>query len=87
MNNLKLFLNLNPSEVNVILINKENKIFNKDFNFENDFHNTNKIINNLNKILNIKEFKAYKYKKPSNVRQILNISEEVRLKTIKLCIK
>ncbi len=51
MNNLKLFLNLNPSEVNVILINKENKIFNKDFNFENDFHNTNKIINNLNKIL------------------------------------
>ena len=45
------------------------------------------IIKNLNKVLNIKEFKAYKYKKPSNVRQILNISEEVRLKTIKLCIK
>ena len=45
------------------------------------------IINNLNKILNIKEFKAYKYKKPSNGQQILNLSEHVRLKTIKLCIK
>ena len=45
------------------------------------------IINNLNKILNIKEFKAYKYKKPSNEQQILNLSELVRLKTIKLCIK
>ncbi len=45
------------------------------------------IINNLNKILNIKEFKAYKYKKPFNGQQILNLSEHVRLKTIKLCIK
>ncbi len=45
------------------------------------------IINNLIKILNIKEFKAYKYKKPSNGQQILNLSEHVRLKTIKLCIK
>jgi len=53
MNNLKLFLNLNPSKTNVILINKENKnkIFYKDFDFENDFHNTNKIIDNLNKVL------------------------------------
>ena len=45
------------------------------------------IINNLIKILNIKEFKAYKYKKPSNGQQILNLSEHVRLKTTKLCIK
>ena len=45
------------------------------------------IISNLNKILNIKEFKAYKYKKPSNAQQILNLSKLVRLKTIKLCIK
>ena len=45
------------------------------------------IINNLIKILNIEEFKAYKYKKPSNGQQILNLSEHVRLKTIKLCIK
>ena len=45
------------------------------------------IIYNLNKILNMKEFKAYKYKKPSNGQQILNLSEHVRLKTIKLCIK
>ena len=45
------------------------------------------IVENLNKILNFKEFKAYKYKKPSNEQQILNLSEQVRLKTIKLCIK
>ena len=45
------------------------------------------IVENLNKILNFKEFKAYKYQKPSNVQQILNLSEQVRLKTIKLCIK
>ena len=45
------------------------------------------IIKKLNKILNFKEFKGYKYKKPSNVEEILNISEVVRLKTIKLCIK
>ena len=45
------------------------------------------IINNLNKILNMKEFKAYKYKKPSTGQQILNLSEHVRLKTTKLCIK
>jgi len=42
---------------------------------------------NLNKILNFKEFKVYKRKKPSNVRQILNLNDQVRLKTIKLCIK
>ena len=41
----------------------------------------------LNKILNFKEFKVYKRKKPTNVQQILNLNDQVRLKTIKLCIK
>ena len=45
------------------------------------------IIHNLNKILNMKEFKGYKYKKPTNEQQILKLSEHVRLKTLKLCIK
>ena len=53
MNNLEIFLNLNQNEINTILIDKENKneIFNKDFDFYNDFNDTKKIINNLNKIL------------------------------------
>ncbi len=45
------------------------------------------IIKYLNKILNFKEFKLYKHKNPTNVQQILKLSEQVRLKTIKLCIK
>ena len=53
MNNLEFFLNLSLNKINVILIDKENKkkIFNKDFDFENDFNDTEKIIYNLNKIL------------------------------------
>ena len=53
MNNLEFFLNLSPNKINTILIDKGNKkkIFNKDFDFENDFNDTEKIIYNLNKIL------------------------------------
>ena len=53
MNNLEFFLNLSLNKINVILVDKENKkkIFNKDFDFENDFNDTEKIIYNLNKIL------------------------------------
>ena len=45
------------------------------------------IIKYLNIILNSKEYKVYKHKKPSNVDQILKLSDQVRLKTIKQCIK
>jgi len=53
MNNLEFFLNLSQSKINAILIDKEkkNEIFNKDFDFYNDFNDTKIIINNLNKIL------------------------------------
>ena len=53
MNNLEFFLNLSQSKINAILIDKENKnkIFNKDFDFHNDFNDTKKITDNLNKIL------------------------------------
>jgi len=53
MNNLEIFLNLNQNEINTILIDKEkkNQIFNKDFNINNNFSDTKKIIDNLNQIL------------------------------------
>ena len=53
MNNLEFFLNLSSNKINAILIDKEgkNKIFNKDFDFENNFNDTKGIINNLNNIL------------------------------------
>ena len=53
MNNLEIFLNLNQNEINTILIDKEKKsqIFNKDFNINNNFSDTKKIIDNLNQIL------------------------------------
>ena len=53
MNNLEFFLNLAPNKINAILIDKrnKNKIFNKDFDFENNFNDAKVVINNLNKIL------------------------------------
>ena len=53
MNNLEFFLNLSPNKINIILIDKgsKNKIFNKDFDFENNFNDAKVVINNLNKIL------------------------------------
>jgi len=53
MNNQEFFLNLGPNKINAILIDKgnKNKIFNKDFDFENNFNDTKLVINNLNRIL------------------------------------
>ena len=53
MKYLEFFLNLSPNKINTILIDKgsKNKIFNKDFDFENNFNDTKVVINNLNKIL------------------------------------
>ncbi len=42
---------------------------------------------NLIKIVNLKEFKYYKSKKPTDISQIYNLIEQVRLKTKYLCIK
>ena len=42
---------------------------------------------NLNKLLNMKEFKKYKRIKPKNTRQIYKLSEYVRLKTRALSIR
>ena len=47
----------------------------------------NDISRNLQKILNLKFFKRYLYKNPTNVDQIIKLNKQVRLKTINLCIK
>ena len=47
----------------------------------------NDIITNLLRILKLKDFKTYLSKKPSNVDQIIKLNNQVRLKTIKQCIK
>ena len=47
----------------------------------------NDIFINLHKILNLKTFKPYLYKNPTNVDQIIRLNKQVRLKTINLCIK
>ena len=53
MNNLEFLLNLSLNKINVILVDKENKkkLFNKDFDFDNNFNDTKLVINNLNKII------------------------------------
>ncbi len=42
---------------------------------------------NLSKIINMKKYSKLITKKPKNISEIINLSEEVRLKTRKLCIK
>ena len=44
------------------------------------------IINNLKKIINLKQFNRYRYISPQNYRQIYNLSKYVRLKTRSFCI-
>ena len=45
------------------------------------------IYSNLSKIINMKKYSKLITKKPKNISEIINLSEEVRLKTRKLCIK
>ena len=45
------------------------------------------IFNNLLQILNNKNFRVFKRKKPNNVDQIIKLNKQVRLKTLNLCIK
>ena len=47
----------------------------------------NDIINKLLRILRLNEFNPYLSKKPSNVDEIIKLNKQVRLKTIKQCIK
>ena len=44
------------------------------------------IINNLKKIINLKQFNRYRYISPQNYRQIYNLNKYVRLKTRSFCI-
>ena len=47
----------------------------------------NEIISKLLRILKSNEFKPYLSKKPTNVDEIIKLNKQVRLKTIKQCIK
>ncbi len=47
----------------------------------------NKINKLLFKIINLKEFKKYKYQKPKNSKQIIKLNKYVRLKTLNHCIE
>ncbi|MFL2894567.1 MAG: hypothetical protein ACJZ4I_03685 [Candidatus Pelagibacter sp.] len=73
MNNLEFFLNLGPNKINAILIDKrnKNKIFNKDFDFENNFNDTKVVVDNLNKIL--KSLIIEVEKKINNPINIINL--------------
>ncbi len=46
----------------------------------------NEIIKNLMKIINLKEFRKFRNKKPRNIREIYNLNNSVRLKIRELCI-
>jgi len=41
----------------------------------------------LNRILSLKEYKRYKFLKPKNLKQIIKLSENVRLKTLSLSVQ
>ena len=55
-------------------------------NFLNGNIKFNQIQKKLIKIINLKEFKNLKYKKPKNLDQIIKLNKYVRLKTLNLCI-
>ena len=46
----------------------------------------NEIIKNLMKIINLKEFRKFRNKKPRNIKEIYNLNNSVRLKIRELCI-
>ncbi len=55
-------------------------------NFLNGNIKFNQIQKKLIKIINLKEFKNFKYKKPKNLDQIIKLNKYVRLKTLNQCI-
>ena len=74
-NNISLF--------ETVLVSANDELVNLFLNKKIKF---NSIIINLNKILKSKSFIKYKKIRPESVRQILHLSELVRLKTRALCI-
>jgi len=73
----------NISLFETILISANDEIVENFLNGNIKFNQIHKI---LFKIVNLKEFKKFKYKKPKNLEQIIKLNKYVRLKTLNQCI-
>ena len=83
LNLLKLF----PSEISLfetVVISANDELVSL---FLNNQITYNDIYKKIIKLLNLKEFKIYKKKKPLNINQIIKLNKYVRLKTRDLCIE
>ena len=79
-------LNIIPENISLfetILISANDELVENFLNGNIKFNQIHKI---LFKIINLKEFKNFKYKKPKNLDQIIKLNKYVRLKTLNLCI-
>ena len=77
-------INNNNTLFETVLISANDELVNLYINNKIKFLDINR---NLIKILNIKKYSNLNKKKPKNISDIINLSEEVRLKTINLCIQ
>ena len=68
----------NDSLFNTVLISANDTLVDLFFKKKISFH---EIYEKLNTIINLKEFSKLKSIKPKNLRQIMNLSHKVRLKT------
>ena len=66
-----------------VLVSANDELVNLFLNKKISF---NQIIKNLTKIINLKEFRKFRNKKPRNIREIYNLNTSVRLKIRELCI-
>ena len=73
----------NISLFETILISANDELVDNFLNGNIKFNQIHKI---LFKIINLNEFKNFKYKKPKNLEQIIKLNKYVRLKTLNLCI-
>ena len=74
----------NISLFETILISANDELVENFLNGNIKFNQIHKI---LFKIINLYEFKSFKYKKPKNIDQIIKLNKYVRLKTLNLCIE
>ena len=73
----------NISLFETILISANDELVENFLNGNIKFNQIHKI---LFKIVNLKEFKKFKYKKPKNFEKIIKLNKYVRLKTLNQCI-
>ena len=73
----------NISLFETILISANDELVDNFLNGNIKFNQIHKI---LFKIINLNEFKNFKYKTPKNLEQIIELNKYVRLKTLNQCI-